>query len=287
MPGRPNRADHPTGRSHTRRVRRPGRRRCPPLGIHRRSPGRPRWSPSSSPPVQPTARGGVVSSHAPCLPPSGTGNSGDAVTRATSCRGGGALRSADATVEGSCYGWMNLSVRFNDITRVDTRAIVRPLTPLGGQPMKIVSVDPQARVLSEQEVLTLLREPIPMRLGMVDDKGWPLVMPVWHVYEDGVFRVAAGVSSHKANVLRKNQRAYFTVDTGGSHGDTRSVRGRANVRVIDGDVRLAVDVARKGLVKYTGTDSGSYADDMLKWARDGGMSVVELTPLRFGAFSYE
>jgi len=153
--------------------------------------------------------------------------------------------------------------------------------------MKIVSVDPQARMLSEEEVLTLLREPIPMRLGMVDEKGWPLVMPVWHVYEDGVFRVAAGNNSHKANVLRTNQRAYFTVDTGGSHGDTRGVRGRANVRVIDGDVRLAVDVARKGLVKYTGTDEGPYADDMLKWARDGGMSVVELTPLRFGAFSYE
>jgi len=147
--------------------------------------------------------------------------------------------------------------------------------------MKIVSVDPQARMLSEEEVLTLLREPIPMRLGMVDEKGWPLVMPVWHVYEDGVFRVAAGNNSHKANVLRTNQRAYFTVDTGGSHGDTRGVRGRANVRVIDGDV------ARKGLVKYTGTDEGPYADDMLKWARDGGMSVVELTPLRFGAFSYE
>jgi len=25
---------------------------------------------------------------------------------------------------------------------------------------------------------------------------------------------------------------------------------------------------------------------MLKWARGGGMSVVELTPLRFGAFGY-
>jgi len=35
-----------------------------------------------------------------------------------------------------------------------------------------------------------------------------------------------------------------------------------------------------------GTDSDSYADEMLKWARDGEMSVVELTPLRFGAFRY-
>ena len=35
-----------------------------------------------------------------------------------------------------------------------------------------------------------------------------------------------------------------------------------------------------------GTDTGPYADEMLKWARGGGMSVVELTPLRFGAFGY-
>jgi hypothetical protein len=153
-------------------------------------------------------------------------------------------------------------------------------------PMNIVTVDPQARVLSEGEVLALLREPIPMRLGTVDGQGSPLVIPVWHVFEGGVFRVAVGKTSHKASVLRANQRAYFTVDTGAAYGDPRGVRGRAKVRVIDGDIDLAVDVARKGLLKYTGTDKDSHADEMLAWARDGGMSVVELTPLRLGAFSY-
>src|SRR5262245_64226730 len=69
--------------------------------------------------------------------------------------------------------------------------------PTGGHPMKIVAVDPQARVLSEDEVLALLREPILMRLGMVDGKGWPVVTPVWHVFESGVFRVAVGKTSHK------------------------------------------------------------------------------------------
>jgi hypothetical protein len=152
--------------------------------------------------------------------------------------------------------------------------------------MNIVAVDPQAHVLSEAEVLALLQEPILMRLGMVDGTGWPVVTPVWHVFERGVFRIAVGRTSHKANVLRENQRAYFTVDTGGTHGDTRGVRGRANVRVIDGDIDLAVDVARKGLLKYTGTDKGPDAAGMLKWARDGELSVVELTPRRFGAFRY-
>src|SRR2546430_17262058 len=96
--------------------------------------------------------------------------------------------------------------------------------------MNIVSVDPQARVLSEEEVLTLLREPVPMRLGMVDEKGWPLVTPVWHVFENDLFRVVIGSTSHKANVLRANPRAYFTVDTGGDQPDPRGGRGRARVR---------------------------------------------------------
>jgi hypothetical protein len=152
--------------------------------------------------------------------------------------------------------------------------------------MKIVAADPQARVLSESEVIGLLAEPIPMRLGMVDGQGWPLVHPVWHVFEDGIFRVAVGKTSHKANVLRANPRAYFAVDTGGASGETRGVRGRANARVIDGNVQLAVGVTRNGLLKYTGTDQGSEAEEMLKWARDGDMAVVELTPLRFGAFAY-
>ena len=152
--------------------------------------------------------------------------------------------------------------------------------------MDIVPVDPQARVLSEEEVLTLLREPVPMRLGMVDEKGWPLVTPVWHVFENDLFRVVIGSTSHKANVLRANPRAYFTVDTGGNNSNTRGVRGRARVRIIDGDIGLAIDVTRKALVKYMGADTGPYADEMLKWAHGGGMSVVELTPLRFGAFGY-
>src|SRR5262245_56224988 len=122
-----------------------------------------------------------------------------------------------------------------------------------------------------------------MRLGIVDGKGWPVVTPVWHVYERGIFRIATGTTSHKANVLRANQRAYFTVDTGGNYGDARGVRGPATARIIDGDVGLAIDVARKGLLKYTGTDKGSYADEMLKWANEGGLSVAGRTPVGLGA----
>jgi hypothetical protein len=152
--------------------------------------------------------------------------------------------------------------------------------------MNIVAADPHARVLSEDEVVTLLAEPIVMHLGMVDEKGWPVVNPVWHVFENGVFHIAVGKTSHKAKVLRTNRRAYFTVDRGGAPGSTRGVRGRASVQIVDGDVDRAVDVCRKELIKYTGTDKGTYAEEMLAWARDGDTVIVELTPSQFRAFAY-
>ena len=151
--------------------------------------------------------------------------------------------------------------------------------------MNIVAADPHARVLSEAEVLTLLGEPIPMRIGMLDH-GWPLVHPVWHVFEDGVFRLVVGKTSHKAKVLRAEPRAYFTVDTGAGGGNVRGARGRATVRIVDDDVERAVDVCRKELRKYTGSETGPLAEELLKWARGGDMSVVELTPLRFATFAY-
>lgn len=151
--------------------------------------------------------------------------------------------------------------------------------------MDIVAADPKARLLSEAEVTALLSEPIFMRLGMVDANGWPLVHPVWHLFDGTVFRLVVGRSSHKARVLRAERRVYFTVDTE-SDGQARGVRGRGNARVIDGDVDLAVDVCRRELLKYEGADKGPAAEEMLGWARSADMSVVEVTPLRFAAFSY-
>lgn len=148
-----------------------------------------------------------------------------------------------------------------------------------------MAADPKVSVLTEDEVRVLLGEPLVMHLGMVDRQGWPLVNPVWHVFENEVFRVVVGRASHKVTVLRATPRAYFAVDTGAS-ADTRGVRGRASVRVIDDDIPLALDVCRKALLRYTGTDRDEYARQMLQWARNGDMSVVELTPSVFRAFRY-
>lgn len=150
--------------------------------------------------------------------------------------------------------------------------------------MNIVAADPMARALSEDEVVALLGEPLLLRLGVIDPDGWPLVHPVWHLFEGGVFRLLVGRTSVKARVLRATPRAYFTVDTA-AEGRARGVRGRATARVVD-DVELAVDVCRKELLRYMGTTEGAFAEGMLGEARAGTMSVIELAPVRFATFSY-
>ena len=151
--------------------------------------------------------------------------------------------------------------------------------------MNIVAADPHARVLTRDEVLALLAEPVIMHLGMVDEHGWPVVNPVWHLFDDGVFTLVVGKTSLKAKLLRATRRAYFTVDKGGTSGDTRGVRGRADVRVVE-DVGRAIEATRRELLKYTGTDKGAYAEEMLGWAHDGDLSIVELRPSQLRAFAY-
>jgi hypothetical protein len=56
-----------------------------------------------------------------------------------------------------------------------------------------------------------------------------------------------GRTSHEARILRANPRAYFCVDTAGE--DTRGVRGRARVLVLDGDRDLAMDVGIDAIVE--------------------------------------
>jgi hypothetical protein len=152
--------------------------------------------------------------------------------------------------------------------------------------MRIVAADAMAQALSEAEVLALLAEPILMHLALVDGQGWPVVNPVWHVFEDGVFRLVVGRDSHKARLLRALPRAYYAVDEGGVRGDARGVRGRAAVRVRDGEPALATEIARKVLLKYTGTDQDEYAREQLQAAQAGGLAVVELTPSLVRAFRY-
>jgi len=67
--------------------------------------------------------------------------------------------------------------------------------------------------MSAKETFELLqKEPLLMRIGVVGTDGYPLVHPVWFVYENERFLLVSERDSVKARILKRNNKVYFLVD---------------------------------------------------------------------------
>lgn len=152
--------------------------------------------------------------------------------------------------------------------------------------MKILRADPEARILDEEEIRLFLERPFLMRLGVVDEEGFPVVYPLWHVFEDGVFWATTGRDARKVRLLRGNPKAYYTVDIGDAGRAPKGVRGRAEVTVIDDRPELAESVVRKTLSRYMDASHGPLADEFIQAARQGETCVLRIAPLYMATWSY-
>ena len=151
--------------------------------------------------------------------------------------------------------------------------------------MRILKVDKSAGIMTEREVLDFLgKEREMMRLAMLDTDGYPLVHPVWFVYDDSRLWVTVERTGRKANLLRKTGKVYFTIDKADPQIGSKGVRGRGVAELIE-DNSLALDVIRKELLKYRGTLEDDYAKDFLGNVAPTQV-VVKIRPLWFGAWDY-
>ena len=148
--------------------------------------------------------------------------------------------------------------------------------------MKFVLADRLARQLSTKEVDLLLSKPNILRLAVVDEcDGLPIVHPVWYVYRNDRFLVATDRDGIKARSLRRNQNAYFLVDT--DSRPLRGVRGRGTAKVID-DAAYARQVTRENVLKYLGTTRTKTAKKIL--AMGATSSVIEITPVYMATWKF-
>jgi hypothetical protein len=150
--------------------------------------------------------------------------------------------------------------------------------------MHIVPADPAGRALTEAELRAFLTEPHNLRLGMVSEDGWPIVHPVWFWFEDEKLWTTIARDSLKARLIERSPKTYFTIDTDGPK-DIRGVRGKAQARIHD-DIPRTVDIATKQLIKYLGSTEGWMAELLLKDAAEGQTRTLELTPLKYVAWTY-
>ena len=149
--------------------------------------------------------------------------------------------------------------------------------------MKIVLVDSHARPLAKSEVAQLLARPNILRLAYLDEKGGPVVHPVWYYYSRGKFFAATDIDSPKARALRKNSSVYFLVDESPKGGPTRGVRGKGTARVVD-DPAYATRVTKRNVKRYLGSLTSKAAKMVLEMGPDS--CVLEITPSYMGTWKF-
>lgn len=95
----------------------------------------------------------------------------------------------------------------------------------------------------------LLDSPSAAHLAYTAKDGTPRVAPVGFSWTGGQFVVATGTSAPKVAALAARPEVALAIDVGDTPGQARSlsVRGRADVRIVDGVVEEYLAAARKGM----------------------------------------
>ena len=136
------------------------------------------------------------------------------------------------------------------------------------------------RRLLPAEITGLLNLALPASLATLDPAGFPRILPIWFLWEDGSFYLSSGPQSRHVQDLARDPRAALTiaVEEGQTPAGYRPfrqimVRGRAQV-LPDTDAIWAQKLVRKYIV-------GDAAAQRAK--REAGKShvVIILRPERF------
>ncbi len=70
--------------------------------------------------------------------------------------------------------------------------------------------------LTDEEVSEFLSTDVLCRLGVLDDDGWPYVVPVWFLYRDGGFYIIPREKSEWARFMENDKRVFLDIDEPGS-----------------------------------------------------------------------
>jgi general stress protein 26 len=148
--------------------------------------------------------------------------------------------------------------------------------------LRFISAEKFAGPMSRTQLLNFLKkEQVLMRLAMIDTEGYPIVHPVWFVFEDGEIWAAIERTSRKARLLKRHEQVYFTIDK--STPQPKGVRGRGIATLIDNS-SLALEMTKKHLLKYHGSLDDSFAKEFLDAISE--LIVVKVTPLYLASWDY-
>jgi nitroimidazol reductase NimA-like FMN-containing flavoprotein (pyridoxamine 5'-phosphate oxidase superfamily) len=120
---------------------------------------------------------------------------------------------------------------------------------------------------------------IPLRLAAVTRTGWPLVVSLWYLYENGRLHCATQNTAKIVTHLGREPRCAFEVAA--DQPPYRGVRGQGKAHI---SPRRGTEILTRLLERYLGGTSSSLAKRLL--ARSVDEVVIEVEPIAFTTWDF-
>jgi nitroimidazol reductase NimA-like FMN-containing flavoprotein (pyridoxamine 5'-phosphate oxidase superfamily) len=132
-----------------------------------------------------------------------------------------------------------------------------------------------------QEAITafLQQMRIPLRLALLTQTGWPLVVSLWYLYENGRLYCATQKTAKIVAHLSREPRCAFEVAA--DQPPYRGVRGQGKAHI---SPNRSSEILTRLLERYLGGASSSLAKRLL--ARSVDEVVIEIEPLTFTTWDF-
>ena len=127
---------------------------------------------------------------------------------------------------------------------------------------------------------TYLRETaLPIRLSVVSSSGWPTIVSLWFVYDEGAIRCASKKSARIVKLLEKNTKCAFEVS--GETPPYFGVRGQGKVTL---DPKLGPKLLPKLIERYVGPEDSCFRRWLL--AQSTEEVAIIINPIRVMSWDY-
>lgn len=120
--------------------------------------------------------------------------------------------------------------------------------------------------MTDDELRAFLEEERVLRIATVDDAGWPAVVPVWYVEQDGDIWIWNLDRARRTARLEEGTKVGICVDGGVEYAELRGVTARATYQFVVDD-EVPVVVREKLGRKYFGLDGPVDHVDDHTWIR--------------------
>ena len=143
-----------------------------------------------------------------------------------------------------------------------------------------------SKPVTETEVNNFLESKLNIQIATIDEEGYPIIQPVWFVYDKESNKIYAGTSKMTKkihNIKRNPDKIYFCVDE--ENYPYKGVKGRGVARISE-DIQKNLPIIEKINMKYLGTLDHPLAKTLMENTRNGSEVIIEITPKFFSTWDF-